>query len=52
MKMTMRLPIDVDDRVEFQNGAAAREVAQAVEAAGLDAGFITDHPAPTATWRR
>jgi probable F420-dependent oxidoreductase len=52
MKLSIRLPIDVDDRVEFQNGAAVRAMALAVEAAGLDACFITDHPAPTTAWRR
>jgi probable F420-dependent oxidoreductase len=51
MKMSLRMPIDVDDRAEFQNGPAARAMALAVEAAGLDACFITDHPAPTAAWR-
>jgi probable F420-dependent oxidoreductase len=51
MKITLRIPIDVDDPVEFQNGAAVRIMAQAVEKAGMDACYITDHPAPTATWR-
>jgi probable F420-dependent oxidoreductase len=51
MKMSLHLPIDVDDQVEFQNGRAAVAMAQAVEAAGLDACFITDHPAPTTAWR-
>jgi probable F420-dependent oxidoreductase len=52
MKMSLRMPIDVDNRVEFQNGAAVRSMAQALEAAGLDACFITDHPAPAAAWRK
>lgn len=51
MKMTLRMPMDVDDRVEFQNAAAVRILAQAIEAAGLDACFITEHPAPTSAWR-
>ncbi|HEY3694321.1 LLM class F420-dependent oxidoreductase [Phenylobacterium sp.] len=51
MKMTMHIPMDIDDRVEFQNAAAVRAMAQAIEKAGVDACFITDHPAPTAKWR-
>jgi probable F420-dependent oxidoreductase len=51
MRLSLHLPIDIDDR-EFQNGAAAREMAQAVERAGVDACWITDHPAPTTKWRR
>jgi len=52
MRMSIRMPMDVDDRVEFQNGAAVRAMAQAIEAAGIDACFITEHPAPTTVWRQ
>lgn len=52
LKLTIHLPIDIDDRVEFQNGAAVRALSQAAENAGIDACFITDHPAPTAKWRQ
>jgi probable F420-dependent oxidoreductase len=41
----------VDDKSEFQNTAAVREMARAVEKAGADACYITDHPAPSAAWR-
>jgi probable F420-dependent oxidoreductase len=51
MKLSIHIPIDIDDRVEFQNGAAVRAMAQAIEKAGVDACYITDHPAPTARWR-
>jgi probable F420-dependent oxidoreductase len=43
--------MDVDDRVEFQNAAAVRAMAQAIEQAGIDACYLTDHPAPTQAWR-
>jgi probable F420-dependent oxidoreductase len=52
MKISMWIPIDIDDRVEFQNAAAAKAMARGMEAAGVDACFITDHPAPAAAWRR
>jgi probable F420-dependent oxidoreductase len=51
MKFSLHLPMDIDDRQEFQNAAAVREMAQAVEKAGADACWITDHPAPTTKWR-
>jgi probable F420-dependent oxidoreductase len=51
MKLSLAIPIDIDNREEFQNGEAVRIVSQAVEKAGADAAFITDHPAPTAKWR-
>ena len=50
MKLTLRIPMDVDDQREFQNLTAVTAMAQAIEAAGLDACHITDHPAPTAKW--
>ena len=50
MKLTMRIPMDVDDKQEFQNAAAVVAMAQAIEKAGADACHITDHPAPTAKW--
>jgi probable F420-dependent oxidoreductase len=52
MKISMWIPMDVDDRVEFQNAAAVKALAQGMEAAGIDACFITDHPAPTTEWRK
>ena len=35
---------------EFVTGDAIAEMAAAVEAAGLDAVFVTDHPAPDDRW--
>jgi probable F420-dependent oxidoreductase len=52
VKVTFHIPMDIDDRSEFQNGAAIREMAQALERYGADACYITDHPAPTAKWRQ
>ena len=52
MKMSLHIPMDIDDRMEFQNGAAVRTMATAIERAGADACYITDHPAPTAKWRQ
>lgn len=51
MKITMRIPMEVDDQREFQNIAAVTAMAQAMDNAGIDACHITDHPAPTAKWR-
>ena len=52
MKISMRIPMDVDDQVEFQNPAAITQMAQAMEKAGVDACYITEHPIPTTEWRR
>jgi probable F420-dependent oxidoreductase len=51
MKITLAIPIDIDDKAEFQNTAAAVEVAKAAERSGADAVNLTDHPAPIAEWR-
>jgi probable F420-dependent oxidoreductase len=51
MKFSLHLPMDIDDRQEFQNAAAVRQMAHAVEKAGIDACWVTDHPAPTTKWR-
>jgi probable F420-dependent oxidoreductase len=50
MKFTIRIPMDITDPVEFQNPEAIREMSRAIEQAGVDACYITDHPAPTAKW--
>jgi probable F420-dependent oxidoreductase len=52
MKISLHIPMDVDDPAEFQNGAAVRAMAQAIERTGVDACSITDHPAPTLRWRK
>ena len=45
------LPVDhVTLPEEFVTGDAIAEMAAAVEAAGLDAVFVTDHPAPDDRW--
>lgn len=50
MKFTVRIPMDIDNQAEFQNAEAVRQMAEAIERAGVDACYITDHPAPTAQW--
>ena len=51
MQFTIGLPTDHVDRAdEFVNGAAVTACASAAEAAGFDACFVTDHPAPDAKW--
>ncbi len=50
MKFTMDIPVGVITPGEFQTAAAVREMAQAMEAAGVDACYVTDHPAPSAEW--
>jgi probable F420-dependent oxidoreductase len=51
MRYSVGLPVDhVTMADEFVTGAAIAEMAAAVEAAGLDAVFVTDHPAPDDRW--
>ena len=51
MQFTIGLPTDHVDRAgEFVSGAAVTACASAAEAAGFDACFVTDHPAPDAKW--
>ncbi|MCX7863764.1 MAG: TIGR03619 family F420-dependent LLM class oxidoreductase [Novosphingobium sp.] len=50
MKFSVALPIHNISPGEFQTPQAAREVAAALEAAGAHAGYLTDHPAPSAEW--
>ena len=53
MKFTLNLPASyIDPPGEFQTIAAVTEMAQAIEAAGADALWVTDHPAPDAAWLR
>jgi probable F420-dependent oxidoreductase len=51
MKVMLRIPMDVDDKAEFQNTEAVRAMAQAIDRSGVDACNVTDHPAPTVEWR-
>ena len=51
MKFTAELPLGVTSPVgEFQSVPAIAEMAGALERAGIDACFVTDHPAPDAEW--
>lgn len=51
MRYSVALPVDhVAFADEFVTGDAIAEMAAAVEAAGLDAAFVTDHPAPDDRW--
>ena len=51
MRYSVGLPVDhVAHADEFVTGDAIAEMAAAVEAAGLDAVFVTDHPAPDDQW--
>ena len=51
MRFTIGLPTDhVDHASEFVSGDAVMACAAAAEAAGFDACFVTDHPAPDAKW--
>src|SRR3954467_10054803 len=51
MRYSVGLPVDhVRYPDEFVTGDAIAEMAAAVEAAGLDAVFVTDHPAPDDRW--
>lgn len=48
MRYSVQLPTDrVDAFEEFGTGEAVSEVARAIEAAGFDACFVTDHPFPS-----
>jgi probable F420-dependent oxidoreductase len=51
VKVSLGLPTHkVDRAAEFASGPAVAEMARAAEAAGFDAVFVTDHPAPPADW--
>jgi probable F420-dependent oxidoreductase len=51
MKFSVEFPMNVvDPPGEFQSMPAIAEMAGALELAGIDACYVTDHPAPDATW--
>lgn len=51
MRYSIGLPVErVDASAEFVTGDAIAEMAAAAEAAGFDACFVTDHPAPDTKW--
>jgi len=51
MKLSLHLPMDVEQATEFQNAKAIRLIAMAAEKAGFGAINTTDHPAPSDKWR-
>lgn len=50
MKFTLHIPVGETEPGEFQSFSAIQEMAGALEAAGADACYVTDHPAPSAEW--
>lgn len=50
MKFTVHIPVGEIAPGEFQSLPAIREMAGALEAADVDACYVTDHPAPSAEW--
>ncbi len=50
MKFTMAIPLGDITPGEFQTPQAVREMSLALENAGIDACYVTDHPAPDAAW--
>lgn len=53
MKFTINLPAsEINPPGEFQTIEAVTQMAAAIEAAGGDACWVTDHPAPDAAWLR
>jgi probable F420-dependent oxidoreductase len=50
MKWSIALPIHNIEPGEFQTPQAVAEISCALEASGAAAGYLTDHPAPSAEW--
>jgi probable F420-dependent oxidoreductase len=51
MKFSFQLPLDkVHAPGEFLTGAAVMEMARALENAGIDSCYVTDHPIPSDRW--
>lgn len=51
MKFSVQLPIQWQDGSQaFHSGAMIADLAGAIENAGFDACFVTEHPAPPAQW--
>jgi probable F420-dependent oxidoreductase len=51
MKFSLHLPVtEINPPGEFQTVAAVQRAAQALERAGADACWVTDHPAPDVDW--
>lgn len=52
MKFALLIPVGHGAAEEFQSATAIAAMAGALEAAQVDACFLTDHPAPAAAWLR
>lgn len=50
MHFSCSLPLDETTPGEFQTQDAIAEMVQAIDKAGLDGVFVTDHPAPSGRW--
>ena len=51
MKFTLAMPVsEISPPGEFQNYDAICKITAALESSGVDAGYITDHPAPWSEW--
>ena len=50
MHFSCSLPLDENTPGEFHSLEAITEMVQAIDRAGLDGVFVTDHPAPSARW--
>jgi probable F420-dependent oxidoreductase len=50
MKFSVAMPLGSITPGEFQPPEAVRELSRALEAAGADAGYLTEHPAPATEW--
>lgn len=50
MKFTLAIPLGDITPGQFQSLEAIREMSVALETAGADACYLTDHPAPDAAW--
>jgi len=50
MRFSVALPTDRPEIAEFQTAAGLAAISRCVEASGLDAVFVTDHPAPDDRW--
>ncbi|RZJ97959.1 MAG: TIGR03619 family F420-dependent LLM class oxidoreductase [Novosphingobium sp.] len=50
MRFSCSLPLDENTAGEFHTLGAIGEMVQAIDRAGLDGVFVTDHPAPSGRW--
>jgi probable F420-dependent oxidoreductase len=50
MQFTVHVPVGDITPGEFQSTAAIEEMANGLEAANIDACYVTDHPAPSTAW--